>query len=205
MPSYEAQWSEFEGLDALVLGVSIDHVPCLKAWAESLGGIHYPLLSDFWPHGAVAEKYGVFRDDGRSERAIFIIDKEGIVRYIDIHDIDDQPDNDEVLAELRRIDPQTAARAVAAELEAAGLPTGDVIMYCTSWCPACRRARRFLEERGVAYAEIDINAYPEARPRLRELTGGVLTTPTFDIRGEIVVDFKQEQRERLEEILGPGE
>ena len=201
MPSYEAQWSEFEGMDALVLGVSIDHVPCLKAWAESLGGIHYPLLSDFWPHGAVAEKYGVFRDDGRSERAIFIIDKDGIVRYIDIHDIDDQPDNDEVLAELRKIDPEAAARAAAAEPAQEALSTGGVLMYCTSWCPACRRARRFLDERGVEYTEIDINKVPESRPKLRELTGGTLTTPTFDVNGEIIVDYKREQQDRLKEIF----
>jgi glutaredoxin len=181
--------------------VSIDHVPCLKAWAESLGGIHYPLLSDFWPHGAVAQKYGVFREDGRSERAIFIIDKEGIVRYIDIHDIDDQPDNDVVLAELRKIDPEAAVRAAKAEPEPAGVPTGGVIMYCTSWCPACRRARRFLEERGVTYTEVDLNKVPEARPRLRELTGGTLTTPTFEVNEEIIVDFKLEQQDRLKKIF----
>jgi glutaredoxin len=202
MPSYEAQWSEFEGLDALVLGVSIDHVPCLKAWAESLGGINYPLLSDFWPHGAVAEKYGVFRDDGRSERAIFIIDKQGTVRYIDIHDIDDQPDNDVALAELRRIDPEAARRAAAAEPVVEEVPANGVVMYCTSWCPACRRARRFFDERGVTYTEIDINKQPDARPKLRELTGGTLTTPTFDIRGEIIVDYKREQQDRLKELFG---
>jgi glutaredoxin len=190
-------------MDALVLGVSVDHVPCLKAWAESLGGISYPLLSDFWPHGAVAEKYGVFRrDEGKSERAIFIVDKRGILRYIDIHDIDEQPDNDVLLAELRRIDPQAAARAAAAKPASALLPSGDVVMYCTSWCPACRRARRFLEERGVEFTEIDINAYPEAKSRLRELTGGTLTTPTFDVRGEVIVDFRMDQQQRLKEVLG---
>jgi len=189
-------------MDALVLGVSVDHVPCLKAWAESLGGISYPLLSDFWPHGAVAEKYGVFRrDEGKSERAIFIVDKRGILRYIDIHDIDEQPDNDVLLAELRRIDPQAAARAAAAKPASALLPSGDVVMYCTSWCPACRRARRFLEERGVEFTEIDINAYPEAKARLRELTGGTLTTPTFDVRGEVIVDFRMDQQQRLKEVL----
>jgi glutaredoxin len=189
-------------MDALVLGVSVDHVPCLKAWAESLGGISYPLLSDFWPHGAVAEKYGVFRrDEGKSERAIFVVDKRGILRYIDIHDIDEQPDNDVLLAELRRIDPQAAARAAAAKPASALLPSGDVVMYCTSWCPACRRARRFLEERGVEFTEIDINAYPEAKARLRELTGGTLTTPTFDVRGEVIVDFRMDQQQRLKEVL----
>ena len=97
-------------MDAQVLGLSVDHVPCLKAWAESLGGITYPLLSDFWPHGAVCEQYGVFREpDGHSERAIFVIDKRGIIRYIDIHDIDHQPDNDVVLDVLRRIDPEAGS------------------------------------------------------------------------------------------------
>jgi glutaredoxin len=190
-------------MDALVLGVSVDHVPCLKAWAESLGGISYPLLSDFWPHGAVAEKYGVLRyDEGKSERAIFVVDKQGVLRYIDIHDIDEQPDNDVLLAELRRIDPGAAARSAAGKPAPALLPSGDVVMYCTSWCPACRRARRFLEERGVEFTEIDINAYPEAKSRLRELTGGTLTTPTFDIRGEVIVDFRMDQQQRLKEVLG---
>jgi len=84
------------GLNAQVLGVSVDHVPCLQAWAESLGGISYPLSSDFWPHGSVARKYGVLiEEEGKSERAIFVLDKMGIIRYIDIHDIDHQPDNEE--------------------------------------------------------------------------------------------------------------
>jgi glutaredoxin len=191
-------------MDALVMGVSVDHVPCLKAWAESLGGIHFPLLSDFWPHGAVAEKYGVLRQEGYTERALFIIDKEGIVRYVDIHDIDDQPDNDEILAELRKIDPEAAARAALAEPAPEETPTGDVILYCTSWCPACRRARRFLDEEGVEYAEIDINKNPEARTRLRELTGGTLTTPTFEVGEVVIVNFRFEQQDRLKELLGLG-
>ena len=188
-------------MDALVLGVSVDSVPCLKAWAESLGGIHYPLLSDFYPHGEVAARYGVLQEDGRSERALCIIDKKGVVRYVDIHDIDLQPDNDVLLAELRKIDPEAAARVASAEPPWAELPSGGVILYCTSWCPACRRARRFLNEREIAYTEIDINKAPEARDRLRELTGGTLTTPTFDIDGEIIVDFRRDQVERLERVL----
>ena len=51
------------------------------------------MLSDFWPHGEVAQRYGVLRKEGYSERALFIVDKEGIIRYIDIHNIDDQPSN----------------------------------------------------------------------------------------------------------------
>ena len=55
-------------MNVQVLGISVDHVPVLKAWAEDIGGITYPLMSDFWPHGEVARKYGVFReDDGEFE------------------------------------------------------------------------------------------------------------------------------------------
>ncbi len=90
-------------MNAQVLGISVDHIPCLKAWAESLGGISFPLLSDFSPFGAVADLYGVRRSEGFSERAIFVIDKKGIIRYIDIHDIDDRPSNDVLFRELERI------------------------------------------------------------------------------------------------------
>ncbi len=90
-------------MNARVLGISVDHIPCLKAWAESLGGISFPLLSDFNPLGAVAAKYGVKRKEGHSERAIFVIDEKGIIRYIDVHDIDDRPSNRVLLSELKKI------------------------------------------------------------------------------------------------------
>jgi peroxiredoxin len=95
--------AKFGKLNAQVLGISVDHVPCLKAWAESLGGISFPLLSDFSPLGAVAGKYGVKRKEGFSERAIFVLDKYGIIRYIDIHDIKDRPKNKILFAELKKV------------------------------------------------------------------------------------------------------
>ena len=106
MPSYQEDLYKFEGYNTQVLGISVDHVPCLKAWAGSLGGFSYPLLSDFWPHGAVAQLYGVFRsNDGYSERALFVVDKAGIVQYVDVHDIDQLPDNEEIYKVLRRLEP----------------------------------------------------------------------------------------------------
>jgi peroxiredoxin len=95
--------AKFEKLNAQVLGISVDHIPCLMAWAESLGGISFPLLSDFSPLGAVARKYGVKRREGFSERAIFVLDKYGIIRYIDIHDIEDRPKNKILFAELKKV------------------------------------------------------------------------------------------------------
>ncbi|MBL6965588.1 MAG: redoxin domain-containing protein, partial [Anaerolineales bacterium] len=109
MPSYQAEYARFTESNVQVLGISVDHIPALQAWAKSLSGISFPLLSDFWPHGEIAEKYGVLRSDGSSERAIFIIDKNGIIQYIDIHDIDDQPDNEVLFAELKRMDPDAFA------------------------------------------------------------------------------------------------
>ena len=104
MPAYEADLERFKGYDAQVLGISVDSVPCNTAWARSLGGISYDLLSDFHPKGAVAKAYGAYREtDGISERAIFIIDKEGKVAYKDIHDISDQPDNEDLFEVLRKL------------------------------------------------------------------------------------------------------
>ncbi len=102
MPEYEALKERFEGFDAQVLGVSVDNVPSNSAWANSLGGITYPLLSDFWPHGQMAQQYGVLmQDKGLTERAIVVVDKQGKVAYIDVHDITEQPDP-EVLFDLLR-------------------------------------------------------------------------------------------------------
>ena len=191
-------------MDVQVLGISIDHVPCLKAWAESLGGINtYPLLSDFWPHGEVAKRYGAFREhEGRSERAIFIIDKDGYIRYIDIHDIDEQPDNDVLFAELVRIIPDGKAKlkAVSGQPEKVDLPRGGVVMYCTPWCPSCRKARDWLHKHDIAYTEVNVSSTPGAADFVRVVANGNVTTPTFDIDGEIVVDYDLPKLKRILEV-----
>ena len=105
MPAYEADLERFEGYDAQVLGISVDSVPCNTAWAKSLGNLSYDLLSDFNPKGEVARAYGAYREaDGISERAIFIVDKEGKLAYTDIHDIADQPDNEDLFEVLRKLE-----------------------------------------------------------------------------------------------------
>jgi arsenate reductase-like glutaredoxin family protein len=204
MPSYELDLIKFEGYNTQVLGISVDHIPCLKAWAESLGDISYPLLSDFWPHGAVAEEWGVLRkDEGKSERALFIVDKEGIVRYVDIHDIDDQPDNEELFRFLRQLEPD----AVIPEKQGEPAPAADqkpaaprtVKLYCRPGCIDCRLARRFLERNDIPYTDINVRAAPEAEAQVRAWTGGALVSPVFDIDGTIVIDFK---RSELSKVLG---
>ncbi len=104
MPAYEADLERFKGYDAQVLGISVDSQPCNTAWAKSLGGLTYDLLSDFEPKGEAAKKFGAYRDkDGISERALFIVDKEGKIAYKDIHDISDQPDNEDLFEVLRKL------------------------------------------------------------------------------------------------------
>ncbi len=184
--------AKFAGMNTQVLGVSVDHVPCLTAWAEKLGGINFPLLSDFWPHGEVARRYGVLRLEGFSERAIFLVDKEGIVRYIDIHDIDKQPSNETLLKEIARFDPASAAK-LPQQPQAQPLPTGGIVMYCTRWCIDCRRARDWLRSNNLSYTEVDVNAVPGAAAQVRAWANGKLITPTFDIDGTIVVNFKEQE------------
>ncbi len=104
MPSYEADLSRFQDADTQVLGISVDSIPSHIAWAKSLGGITYPLLSDFEPKGAVAKSFGAFRGaDGITERALFVIDKHGKVVFKDIHDISKQPDNEVIHDLLRKL------------------------------------------------------------------------------------------------------
>jgi len=187
-------------LNAQVLGISVDHVPCLKAWADSLGGVSFPLLSDFWPHGRVANQFGVLREDGITERAIFIVDPDGVICYVDIHDIDDQPDNEILFSELERLLPHdplpVAAQDPFAEPE---LPSGGVVMYCTPWCKDCTAAKEWLDQRGIPFKEVNVALHREGARRVRAWAGGHLITPTFDIDGVIVVDFDQK---RLAEVLG---
>jgi peroxiredoxin len=103
MRTYEGQRRRLDGLGAHVLGISVDAGPAKKAWAESLGGISYDLLSDFHPKGQVAAEYGVMRADGISERAIFVVDKAGKVVWAKQYQIPEQPDVEELFGELERI------------------------------------------------------------------------------------------------------
>lgn len=187
-------------METQVLGLSVDSQPCLTAWAESLGGITYPLLSDFYPHGEVAIQYGVLRKEGKSERAIFVIDKQGIIRYVDVHDIDEQPDNNVLFQVLEAVDPEAYARYKANAKPEPVIPfeepTAEVVMYCTSWCPGCRRARLFFADHKIKYVEVDITKNRAAAGRVREWNRGNETTPTFKIRGQVLVEFEEDKISR---------
>jgi peroxiredoxin (alkyl hydroperoxide reductase subunit C) len=103
IPGYEKDLDRFKELNTQVLAISVDSIPCLQAWQKTLGGIMYPLLSDFWPHGEISKKYGVLTEDGFADRVIFIVDKKGIIRYIDNVGLKILPNNEEVLKILSEL------------------------------------------------------------------------------------------------------
>jgi mycoredoxin-dependent peroxiredoxin len=94
---------QFEKLNAQVLGLSVDSVWSHKAFAEKMG-IHYPLLADFQPRGAVAEKFGVYLPDkGITGRAIAIVDKSGKIAWLKNYEILTVPDMKEVSQALAKV------------------------------------------------------------------------------------------------------
>jgi peroxiredoxin (alkyl hydroperoxide reductase subunit C) len=102
-PGYNIAKGIFDQHDAVLLGITVDNIPTLFAWTNQMGKLWFSVLSDFWPHGAVAKKYGVLRSNGVSERALFVIDKKGIIRYIDVHDINQRPPLEDLANALEKL------------------------------------------------------------------------------------------------------
>jgi peroxiredoxin len=103
MAAYEVEKARFAQLNAHVLGISADAVPSKAAWAKSLGGISFDLLSDFYPHGAVTAQYGVLRPQGFPVRAIFVVDTDGKIAWIRTYDVGEHPETHELLEELSHL------------------------------------------------------------------------------------------------------
>jgi peroxiredoxin len=101
MSSYETDLKAFEAADTVVLGLSIDPQPAKTAWARELGINSFDLLSDNYPYGQTAQDHGVFREkDGITDRALFVVDKAGKVRWSKVYDIPEHPPNQELLTQL---------------------------------------------------------------------------------------------------------
>jgi peroxiredoxin (alkyl hydroperoxide reductase subunit C) len=103
-PGYNIARPLFEKYDAVLLGVTVDNIPTLHAWTNQMGELWFPVLSDFWPHGAVADAFGVLRSDGMTERALFVIDKAGIIRYAEVSDINVRPQLEDLMTALDALD-----------------------------------------------------------------------------------------------------
>jgi len=103
-PGYNLAKELFDEYDTVILGIATDNLPSLNAWAVEMRGLWFPVLSDYWPHGAVAQMYGVLRGDGTAERAIVIIDKKGVIRFAQTFNINLRPDLAIIMGELHKIE-----------------------------------------------------------------------------------------------------
>lgn len=101
LPGLQEQMQRFRDLETVVLGISTDSTHAHQAFAAELG-LEFPLLSDFYGK-RVTTAYGVLRPEGFSERATFIIDKAGIVRYAEVHDISQVPDVEDLIGVLEML------------------------------------------------------------------------------------------------------
>jgi peroxiredoxin len=110
---YNEMISEFREYNAEILGISVDGVWCHAAFARDRN-LHFPLLADFEPKGGVARSYGAYRDeDGTSERALFVLDGDGIIRWSYCSPIAVNPGADGILNALESI----AAKPTSAQAE----------------------------------------------------------------------------------------
>ena len=107
MIACQGEREKFKALDAEVVGVTVDSIMNITSWERDIGPFDFFLCSDFWPHGQVCERYGVLRNRepfrGASERAVFVVDQIGKVRYKRIYPVDQKPDLGETLAALRSL------------------------------------------------------------------------------------------------------
>lgn len=103
MQALETGFETFLSLNTVPLGFSVDSVPCKKAWAKSLGIAKVDMLADFWPHGAIAARLGIFIDKfGFSERANIILDEQRKAIFVKVYPIRELPDLNEVLDFLKK-------------------------------------------------------------------------------------------------------
>ncbi len=102
-PGYNIVKDIFDQNDAVLLGITVDNIPTLYSWVREMGQLWFPVLSDFWPHGAVADAYGVLRSDGVTERALLFIDKKGILRHAHVSDINVRPPMQVIVTELEKM------------------------------------------------------------------------------------------------------
>ena len=94
----------FEEKDTQVLGISNDARPTQTAYSMSLGNIPYPILSDFHPKGQVTNAYGIWNEQrGAASRAVFVIDKEGVIRFKRVYDSAADLDPKDILTEIDKL------------------------------------------------------------------------------------------------------
>lgn len=108
MPAFSSAREKFAALNVQVLDISVDSTISHVAWQKKeLGLVNIPMCSDFFPHGDVTRKFGILREGppvpGICERAIFIVDKNGRIAFAKVYPLDQVPDIEEMLGEVRKL------------------------------------------------------------------------------------------------------
>ncbi len=108
MPELNAKQAEFAALNAQVLDISVDSIPSHIAWQKKeIGTMSLPMCADFYPHGEVTKAFGILREGppvpGISERAAFIIDKSAKIAFAKVYPIDQMPDIEELVREVKKL------------------------------------------------------------------------------------------------------
>ncbi len=103
MKALESNIRKFQELNTVPVGISVDPVPSKKLWAEKLGLKNLRILSDFWPHGEVAKRYGLFiEDEGFSKRANVMVDEDQNIMWSKVYPMGEVPDFKEITSELKK-------------------------------------------------------------------------------------------------------
>jgi peroxiredoxin len=104
-PGYNIAKPLFAEQDAMLLGITTDNAPSLAAWVSQMSpdGVWFPVLSDFWPHGEATKQFGLLRGDGTTERALVVIDKAGVIRHINVSNINERPELGQLMTNLSNI------------------------------------------------------------------------------------------------------
>ena len=109
VPGYQENIGFFNDCNCQLLCVSVDSIPCHIAWARSCGDFSFPLMSDYFPHGQVSKRYGVLSSKGYAERSVFLIDINGIIRFIDRYGLEEVPETIDLFDQMAKLASQSAA------------------------------------------------------------------------------------------------
>lgn len=104
MLDLELNEEKLEEAGAKAVAINVDQPNAKRAWADAIGVKKTPLLSDYWPHGGVAQKYGIFKEkQGISGRAVYIVDEEGNLAWQKEYEMGEVPDFDEILEAVKQV------------------------------------------------------------------------------------------------------